>query len=42
MNAVEFLISKTKRTGTVFVELNIILHVGSATVIIGTNWKSGD
>lgn len=37
MNAVEFLIRKTKRTGTVYVELNNILHVGSATVIMDTN-----
>lgn len=37
MNAVEFLIRKTKRTGTVYVELNNILHVGSARVIMDTN-----
>lgn len=36
-NAVEFLISKTKRTGTVYVVLNNILHVGNATVIMDTN-----
>lgn len=37
MNAVELLICKTKRTDTVHVELNNILHVGSATVIMDTN-----